>query len=1417
MNKPHATLSEISVSKILARDAFYKPPRKHSGVVSDTRDGSENFLVPLNVLLQLESVGHDWPESMKSRLPLLRNFELACYKIAQEIIRALPDGVLVQPEIPFQDLHRERQTSTTSLAMLMYLLSTELSEDRIGHMAQTDVGTLTLLFTSSPGLEVFYHNDAWISVFPRSGRVLVNVGDALSFASGLQLKSCLHRVVPPSNPAGFSENRFSLAFFLRPELSARFVDGQGKEWTGVEWHRTKYEIFRANDEEQDTFDLGLDVYPNGDRRKRRRTVPPDHEPHNLYTDEPQSWADQLQAAARDFHDVSEDYSNALDLVSMSTYRTTTRDKANDAASTTKDDLVEIGHPPPSSDSRLQNAQASMELMPQHEPAPTLPKKMLKVQADGTLSSPTKLAPANGARPKRARTNLDKALSGGNLVVIIKYGKLKRSRILLGQKIDKILSTPSMDEASATCKPAGKQISGGPKKPTHPFFTGGIARDLDPTKTAANGNAMKTIPVQNPSLRRSNGSLNEMRVNSRPPNPAEASAAKLGDGLPHFASNHTQLIRFPGVREPIWPPAGTVRIEPLFEPFGNLNAKQSSVHGFRIGRKLKDTQIQVPTDEDVLRPLTDLTHRFPAEQDARENIKFQEKRERRRPQRHVMTGRRLQDSISSRLAHSLTSSSVDTRTEVDGASSLPSTRPPAPRCLQRVFEGIATTRSAFDKFECETLDWVRKYAPQSADEVLQQPRDVALLRDWLRSLTISSVGGRNGASSGKVAKHVKRKRTRTEELDGFIVSSDEEANELDGLPASENTNIQPSLLGAKKTVIRIGDTNGPNNGLRASRAVVVSGPHGCGKSAAIYAIAYELGFEVFEINAGSRRSGKDIVERVGDMTRNHLVKQDANTDSKDGKDQVNDIERLDRELQQDLESGRQGTMQSFFKPKGPSRGSLLPKSERKQPGAPKKEPSKKLNRQKQSLILLEEVDVLFEEDKMFWSTVFDLILNSRRPVIMTCTDESLVPLDEINLHGIFRISPCPEQLATDYLLLIACSEGHLLRRDAVEALYRAKRFDLRASLSELNFFCQMAIGDNKGGLEWMLLDTPSNSSEVEGQESLRVVSEDAYCEGLGWVGGELQLFQPQESLQRKADLPSAAQCERAFNSEVESTKLRTSGSQTARENVLQDLRTLDSFFEAYSAGDMFPPHVVQEVNKQQLDPTQPDVRDNLRSHYTEGHYLLQADPIEDQSGTTSALALTLSGCAQRLVKEHARPIWPHSIEHDAEDSITQAGLASSTKEPLFEANIIASFDLIAKASRSVLSIPKGPQISCFDGPASALAEDVAPYIRSIVSYDIRLEEQRRQLSATLTQSGQDVGKTRRTRASRAALEGGSKAYTRRERWFPNHTNLDLVLQTGGQGWQEAALAMMDEKMPLQNEQQVASQQFSAASSTNDDMS
>lgn len=127
------------------------------------------------------------------------------------------------------------------------------NDEMIGNMAHTDMGTLTVVFTKFPGLQALLPgSDGWSYIPPREGHAVVNVGDSLRFLSGGVLTSSLHRVVPPSNSE--AKDKFSVIYFLRPELDAKFTTPEGKQINSVEWHNKKYSLFR---------EASLDATENG--------------------------------------------------------------------------------------------------------------------------------------------------------------------------------------------------------------------------------------------------------------------------------------------------------------------------------------------------------------------------------------------------------------------------------------------------------------------------------------------------------------------------------------------------------------------------------------------------------------------------------------------------------------------------------------------------------------------------------------------------------------------------------------------------------------------------------------------------------------------------------------------------------------------------------------------------------------------------------------------------------------------------------------------------------------------------------------------------------------------------------------------------------------------------------------------------
>ena len=105
-------------------------------------------------------------------------------------------------------------------------------QTNIGHNKHTDIGSLTLLFSEQWGLQVFTPGErrwAWVQPRPH-GHATINVGDSLRFLSGKTLYSCLHRVIPVDGQSQ-KEDRYSIAYFLRPENSAVYEDADGKRVT----------------------------------------------------------------------------------------------------------------------------------------------------------------------------------------------------------------------------------------------------------------------------------------------------------------------------------------------------------------------------------------------------------------------------------------------------------------------------------------------------------------------------------------------------------------------------------------------------------------------------------------------------------------------------------------------------------------------------------------------------------------------------------------------------------------------------------------------------------------------------------------------------------------------------------------------------------------------------------------------------------------------------------------------------------------------------------------------------------------------------------------------------------------------------------------------------------------------------------
>lgn len=734
-----------------------------------------------------------------------------------------------------------------------------------------------------------------------------------------------------------------------------------------------------------------------------------------------------------------------------------------------------------------------------------PRKLLHFDPKtGTIGSPPKpkaSAVAGSETGGAKRTVPKQSKKPASKIARISYGSDMQSRTRIGELINAIISgqkpkptngdggqCPSSSSPKDQPQGASHPTAVKASKTTHPFFSG-LSK-----KTESN--------PQDHKLKKPNSSPVGSRMkqySSTPCSPRKPRAVPAPRvPMPQFGVRNSGL-RYPGARLPAWPWKDMVHVRGDEDERVGGDSRPLPLPP----RKSKGNIVKILPGESVIDIATQ-SMGIQAIAEAVRNIDTDKiippPPELRPPQKHFESGSKLQSRILPQLKTFKPSSvPVKKSARSNGPAAGNGRDIQAPPQLARLFESVATSLSAFDMSQCETANWVQKYAPVNAAEVLQPGREAFLLRDWLQALMVQSVdtglpdGGKTKAGSkGKGAGAGKKKRKKR--LDGFIVSSDDEDYDLNEL-SDEGDDWAPSgsrgIL--RKTVVRSGDLSKGRDGHKTANTLVISGPHGCGKTAVVYAIAKELDFEVFEISPSSRRSGKDVLEKIGDMTKNHHVHQHQSAGKPDDHESA-----AEDEVAKDIKSGKQSTMKAFFRPKATG---AKPKQSAKSAGPSpqneaKKEPAKN---QRQSLILLEEVDILYEEDKQFWTTVIGLIAQSKRPFIMTCNDETLVPLHTLRLHGIFRLSTPPRDLAVDRLILMAANEGHALTRESVEQLLDSRNGDLRAATMDLQYWCQIGVGDRRGGFDWFYPRWPKGVDLDENKEVVRVISQGTYQPGMNLLG------------------------------------------------------------------------------------------------------------------------------------------------------------------------------------------------------------------------------------------------------------------------------------------------------------------------------
>lgn len=335
-------------------------------------------------------------------------------------------------------------------------------------------------------------------------------------------------------------------------------------------------------------------------------------------------------------------------------------------------------------------------------------------------------------------------------------------------------------------------------------------------------------------------------------------------------------------------------------------------------------------------------------------------------------------------------------------------------------------------------WTLKYRPTKAQEVLGNELNAQYIKDWLRALelgldapsgqsfasTSSSKASNkpvNGLKRPRVVRAVekppkKKKRKLVNGYEDDWVVDDEESqipleddDDEDSFLASlaqassrhssplKRFSVPPPTLPtsspseqAEPDLPKYGFSN------RLTNSLLITGPPGCGKTASVYACAQELGWSVFEVNPGmGKRGGAQILNMLDGVGKNHTLGAQRDGQVKFfGSTPSNNSGRAPPPPGSVLAR----IFGAATNPKSTPRRDVIvldsddsndvPLKDSTPSKVPSTTPNEGPNQNKvnQSIILLEEVDLLFQGEGGFWQAVIDIIKESRRPVIMTCNGE-----------------------------------------------------------------------------------------------------------------------------------------------------------------------------------------------------------------------------------------------------------------------------------------------------------------------------------------------------------------------------------------------------------------------------------------------
>lgn len=376
-------------------------------------------------------------------------------------------------------------------------------------------------------------------------------------------------------------------------------------------------------------------------------------------------------------------------------------------------------------------------------------------------------------------------------------------------------------------------------------------------------------------------------------------------------------------------------------------------------------------------------------------------------------------------------------------------------------------------------WTEKYQFTDENDIIYNKPQLERLKQWLEQFkkTKKSSSSENGNEHRK-----KQKKSPNASNDGDELESDENEDNYDDSDFSYDSDC--STGSASSSCSSSSSSSISKRHKFYNNAILLNGAYGSGKTSAVYCVAQQLGFKVFECNTSNLRCKSQIIQDlIGVLSSHHvaankklslkLLNEQAkmNNPNRNALKEHKKMIKTTKKALNMTENKIKGTLDTFFAKQQLTTTAVTTNEESKSRKRRKSLSNQNNTQQteisvnnslntsfqqtnnltilKESLILFDDIDVVLKEDQGFWSVINFFIKKSKKPIILTSNDEFILKKLDLNIEEI-KFSKPTIDLCRNYLKTVLLLESKQLLNDNyyLNQLLTLNKCDLRNSLLQL---------------------------------------------------------------------------------------------------------------------------------------------------------------------------------------------------------------------------------------------------------------------------------------------------------------------------------------------------------------------------------